>query len=59
MNEKRIGLRIFSEGVELNLTPEEKTNSKKDMWNQYTKCPFCKKEMRIIKWIEELSMIKF
>jgi len=59
MSKKRIGIRIFSEGVELNLTPEEKTNSEKDMWNQYTKCPFCKKEMRIIKWIEELSMIKF
>lgn len=58
MTEERIGLRIFSEGKELDLGVEEKSEQANRMWNHYTKCPHCKKEMRIIKWIEFRGLIK-
>lgn len=48
---KKIKLRMFSEGIEMSLEPEEKVNDK--MWNQYTECPHCKKKIRIIKWVEK------
>ncbi len=57
----RVGLRIFSEGIELNLGVEEKKESIDGtfVWNHYTECPHCKKKMRIIKWIEKWKAIIF
>lgn len=58
---KKIGLRIFSEGVELKLSVEEKQESIDGsfVWNHSTECPFCKKKMSIIKWLEKWSKIEF
>ncbi len=56
----RIGLRMFSEGRELSLTPEEKKDSLcgEFIWYQETKCPHCNKGISIRKWIEKWKAIK-
>ncbi len=63
MSEDRetVGLRIFSEGIELSLGVEEKEDvmGGSVLWNQFTKCPHCKKEMRIVKWINKWKAIIF
>lgn len=58
---EKVGLRIFSEGIELSLTTDEKSDSLNNeiVWNQYTECPYCKKKIRIIKWIEKYTGIVF
>ncbi len=48
MSEDRetVGLRIFSEGIELNLGVGEKVDviGGSVLWNQYTECPKCGKK---------------
>ena len=58
MTEERIkiGLRIFSEGKEWTLEPEEKRDD--TMWEHTAKCPHCKKSITIIKWIYKIIEFK-
>ena len=58
-NRETVGLRIFSEGIELNLGVGEKVDvmGGSVLWNQFTECPHCKKEMRIVKWINKWKAI--
>ena len=52
MSEDRetVGLRIFSEGIELSLGVEEKEDVMVGsvLWNQFTECPHCKKIKELI-----------
>ena len=63
MSEDRetVGLRIFSEGIELSLGVAEKEDviGGSVLWNQFTECPHCKKKMRIVKWINKWKAIIF
>jgi len=58
---ERIGLRMFSEGIELNLSIEERKEGLDNTktWTQDTKCPHCNKNIRIWKWIEKWKAIVF
>ena len=59
MSEKRIqiGIRMFSDGKELNIGVEKKSKIDPKIWNQRTECPHCKKPIRIIKWIDKQDKI--